>query len=163
MIKIQRDQKSNCHFWEAWSKSRVLACPLHSKPPEVGKTPKLASSPGHTLALSSYKEQACPTPWGANKQGNLLIVLTVPSCSRGPKKALPEKKKMGDWNIPISTPWPWYTPPVICPSHLVWDSSPRFKPVHPFSLIGVYQDNFSSLKHVVIFLNNSNLMKCYYF
>ena len=52
-----------------------------------------ASSPGHTLTLSSCKEQACPTPWGANKQGNLLIVLTVPSCSRGPKKALPGKKK----------------------------------------------------------------------
>lgn len=143
MLKIQRDQKNpTATFQEPEAKAGYWACALHSKPPKRwAKHLSLASSPGHTLTLSPCKEQACPTPWGANKQGS-QIVLTVPSCSGGLKKALPGKKKKGDWNIPISTP------PVICPSCLVWDSSPTFKPVYPFSLIRISQDNFNSLKHV---------------
>ena len=46
--KIQRDQKPNCHFWEAWSKNRVwevktayLGMPTaHHTTKGVGKSPK---------------------------------------------------------------------------------------------------------------------------
>ena len=97
--RYKETKKPNCHFWRAWSKSRgwgpragYCAHPLHTPPPK-GWAKHLSHpsgpTPGHTPTLTPYKEQARPSQ-GANKQGNLLFVLTAHCCSRGPSKALPE-------------------------------------------------------------------------
>ena len=47
-----------------------------------------SQTPEHTPVLTPSKEQACPPPQGAGKQGNLFVL--TPHCySRGPNKALP--------------------------------------------------------------------------
>ena len=44
---------------------------------------------GHTLTFTPYKEEVCPLPWEAHKQGNLLLALAPCCCSRGPNEAFP--------------------------------------------------------------------------
>ena len=78
---------------ELGAKAGYWACPLHSTPPR-GWADHLSHAsgptPGHTPALTPYKEAAHP-PWEGNlEQGNLLLVLAPPCCSRSPRKALPE-------------------------------------------------------------------------
>ena len=76
---------------ELGAKAGHCACPLHSTPPK-GWADHLSHTsgptPGHTPTLTPYKKPARP-PSGS-KQGNLLLVLAPPCCSRGPNKALPE-------------------------------------------------------------------------
>ena len=104
--KIQRNQNPNCHFWRAWSKSRMLgakagywACPLHSTPPKGGWQATSASPPAPDTPVPSphiRKNLATPTlsPLGewASEQGELLFVFNPLCCIRGPNKALPEMK-----------------------------------------------------------------------
>ena len=61
-------------------------CPQHLSHPS-------SRTSGHIPTLTPNKEQACPLPRGANKQGNLLFILAPPCYSRGPSKAMPGKKK----------------------------------------------------------------------
>ena len=51
--------------------------------------------PGHTPALTPYKEQALPV-LGVRKQGKVLFVLAPCCCCRSPSKAFPENKKDGN-------------------------------------------------------------------
>ena len=62
--KIQKDQKPNCHFLRARSKSRVLCMfPANNTTKRMGKIPEPPSGPipEPTPTLTPYKEPACPT------------------------------------------------------------------------------------------------------
>ena len=61
-------------------------CPQHLSHPS-------SRTSVHIPTLTPHKEQACPLPRGANKQGNLLFILAPPCYRRGPSKAMPGKKK----------------------------------------------------------------------
>ena len=76
---IQRDQKPNCDFWRAGSKSRVLSMPpAYSTAKGVGKPPKPLSSPspGCIPTLTPYKEPAWP-PWVSQRNCCLFLLLVA--------------------------------------------------------------------------------------
>ena len=100
---------------KSWEQKRCCACLLHWTPPKgwanqlghpscpiPGEVPILTPPkgwvnhlshpaglfPGHTSNVITYKKPVwAPT---ASEQGNVLLVLAPPCCSREPKKALPE-------------------------------------------------------------------------
>ena len=89
----KRPKKSNCHFWRAGSKSRVLRMPPALNTTKGGgqtiSAAPLAWLLDPPLPSPRIRNQL-PPPWGASEQGNLLLVLAPLCCSKGPRKAVPE-------------------------------------------------------------------------
>ena len=83
--KIQKDQKSNCHFWGFGSKNRVL-CVIPDTAPLRGSTDRL-SHPS-TSTITPFKGPARP-PSGS-KRGKLLLAFFPWFGSVSLNKALPE-------------------------------------------------------------------------
>ena len=88
--KIQKDQKPNCHFWRAGSKSRVVLKARHTSPPmKWANHLSLPSGPTHGYAATLCPHKEPTHPSSGSKEENLLLVFALPCCSRGPNKALP--------------------------------------------------------------------------
>ena len=70
-------EKPSCHFWRTRSKSRYIACPLHTPPPE-GRASHLSHpsgpTPGHTPQKGAAQPLSAP---GVSKQGHLSLALVA--------------------------------------------------------------------------------------
>ena len=110
----KKAEKPNCHFWRAWSKSRVLCMP---PAPNTTYGVVVSHPSGHTPTLTLWKEPAHP-PNGEQVSKGTCYLSTLPSCcSSGLSKVLPE------FLVWLLTNFDWLRKPRTLVSYsLSWDN-----------------------------------------
>lgn len=86
--KLKKSQRTFLKSQEQKQSTAHAPCTALNSPRGAGRPPKtpLRPAPGHTLPSPQARSQLGPMP---PTHGSLLSVLTSPSCSGGPHKALP--------------------------------------------------------------------------